>query len=148
MPDPQRNAEAFAADLEGVGFRVTLRSAPWSPDYLAGAQSGHYQLYLFGWIADFPDPADFLDVHFGALNPQFGLRDPALFSLLRRADATVQRQVRTRLYDQASIEVMKELPMVPYVWAGSAVVFTRDVKGFVPSPIGSSAEPFAALHFG
>ena len=34
MPDPQRIAEAFASDLEQVGFDVNLQSAPWTPDYL------------------------------------------------------------------------------------------------------------------
>jgi len=148
MPDPKRNAEAFGANLEKAGFAVEFHSAPWRPDYLAGAQSGKYMVHLLGWIADFPDPANFLNVHFGAFNPQFGFKDPALFSLLTRADAEPKVPKRIALYQQASIDVMKKLPVVPYVWAGSAQAFTSNVKGFVPSPIGSSAEPFADLHYG
>src|SRR5919197_1229074 len=66
MPDPKRNFEAFAASLEKSGFNVVPHSAPWRPDYRAGVQAGKHQLFLFGWIADFGDPADFLNVHFGS----------------------------------------------------------------------------------
>jgi peptide/nickel transport system substrate-binding protein len=148
MPDPKRNAEAFGANLEKAGFSVTFHSAPWRPDYLGGSQAGKYEVYLLGWIADFPDPANFLNVHFGAVNPQFGFNDPKLFTLLQQADAQSDVDKRIALYQEAGIDVMKSLPMVPYVWAGSTVAFTSNVKGFVPSPIGSSAEPFSVLHYG
>jgi peptide/nickel transport system substrate-binding protein len=148
MPDPKRNAEAFGANLEKAGFAVEFKSAPWRPDYLASTQAGKAQVYLLGWIADFPDPANFLNVHFGAFNTQFGFRDAKLFSLLTKADAEPNTKKRAALYAQANIYVMKTLPVVPYVWAGSAQAFTSNVKGFVPSPIGSSAEPFADLHYG
>ena len=82
MPDPQRNAEAFAASLEKSGFKVTFHSAPWRPDYLGSVQSGKAQLYLLGWTGDFGDPANFLNVHFGASNDQFGFNNPTLFNLL------------------------------------------------------------------
>src|SRR5207245_186066 len=87
MPNPQNNFEAFSADLEKAGFKVTPHSAPWRPDYRAGVQAGKDQLFLFGWIADFGDPDDFLNVHFGGKLPQFGFDNPSLFSLLAKADA-------------------------------------------------------------
>lgn len=148
MPDPKRNAEAFGASLERAGFDVEFKSSPWRPDYLAGAQAGRYQLYLLGWIADFPDPANFLNVHFGAFNSQFGFRNQALFSLLQRADAEPNVDARIALYQQASRRVMRLLPMVPYAWAGSALALRRDVRGYVPSPIGPVNEPFARVTVG
>jgi peptide/nickel transport system substrate-binding protein len=148
MPKPQNNFEAFAADMSKAGFNVQSHSAPWRPDYRAGVQAGKDQLFLFGWIADFGDPADFLNVHFGAHTPQFGFDNPSLFNLLAKADAEPNAAKRTALYQQASIQVMKFLPVIPYVWAGSGIAFDKNVKGFVPGPIGPVNEPFANLYYG
>jgi peptide/nickel transport system substrate-binding protein len=145
MPDPKRNAEAFGASLEKSGFKVTFHSAPWRPDYLGSVQIGKAELYLLGWTGDFGDPANFLNVHFGAPNDQFGFNNPALFNLLRRADSEPNLAKRAQLYQQASILVMKYLPMVPYVHTRPALAFQKRVLGYTPSPV--SLEPFAPVHF-
>jgi len=146
MPDPKRNAEAFGASLEKSGFKVTFHSAPWRPDYLGSVQTGKAQLFLLGWTGDFGDPANFLNVHFGAPNNQFGFNNAALFSLLARADAETDLAKRTKLYEQASILVMKFLPMVPYVHSSPALALQQKVKGYVPSPV--SLEPFSTVFYG
>jgi peptide/nickel transport system substrate-binding protein len=148
MPNPANNFQAFSANLAAAGFEVTPHSAPWRPDYRAGVQAGKDQLFLFGWIADFGDPADFLNVLFGSHTPQFGFDNPALFSLLAKADSETDVDRRIALYEKASIQVMRFLPMIPYVWAGSGIAFDSHVKGFVPGPIGPVNEPFANLFYG
>jgi len=145
MPDPARNFQAFQASLEKSGFSVTPHSAPWRPDYRAGVQAGKDQAFLFGWIADFGDPADFLNVHFGSQTAQFGFSNPSLFALLAKADAEPNYEKRVALYQQASVAVMKFVPVVPYVWASSAVAVKSNVKGYVTGPIGPVNEPFANI---
>ena len=146
MPDPKSNAEAFGQSLEQSGFKVTFHSAPWRPDYLAQVQSGKAELYLLGWTGDFGDPADFLNVHFGAVNPQFGFNNPQLFSLLKRADAETNLAKRAELYQKASIMVMTYLPMIPYVHSTPALAFQKSVDGYKPSPV--SLEPFSTVYYG
>ena len=148
MPDPSRNFQAFQQSLQQSGFQVVPHSAPWRPDYRAGVQAGNYQVFLFGWIADFADPADFLNVHFGSQTPQFGFTNPSLFKLLAKADAEPNYEKRVALYQAAGIQVMKFLPVVPYVWASSAVAVDKNVKGYVPGPIGPVNEPFANVSIG
>jgi len=148
MPDPQRNFEAFAASLNKAGFQVVPHSAPWRPDYRAGVQAGKDQLFLFGWNPDFIDPANYLNVHFGVQEAQFGFNNPSLFSLLAKADAEPDAAKRAALYQQASVQVMKFLPVVPYVWAAGAIAIDSNIKGFVPSPVGTVNESMAALSFG
>jgi peptide/nickel transport system substrate-binding protein len=145
MPDPKRNAEAFGASLEKSGFKVTFHSAPWRPDYLGSVQSGKAELYLLGWTGDFGDPSNFLNVHFGAQNDQFGFTNAALFNLLTRADAEPNLAKRAALYQQASILVMKFLPMVPYVHTKPALAFQKRVNGYTASPV--SLEPFSTVFF-
>jgi peptide/nickel transport system substrate-binding protein len=149
MPDPQRNAQAFAASLDKSGFSVNLVTAPWRPDYLGNATNGKYQLFLLGWIADYFDPQDFLNVHFGSAIPEFGLNDPKLFAALAKADAEPDLAKRAKMYQQASIEVMKTLPVVPYVWAsGGTLAMQKNVLGYVPGPIGPVNEPWSLVYFG
>jgi peptide/nickel transport system substrate-binding protein len=146
MPDPSSNAQAFANSLDNSGFQVTLHSAPWRPDYLAGAQSGEYPVFLLGWTGDFGDPANFLNVHFGAYSDLFGFTNKSLFSLLTRADEESNLAKRTQLYQKASVAVMKYLPMVPYVHSQPALAFKKNVDGYKPSPV--SLESFATVYYG
>jgi len=145
MPDPQREFQAMQANLNSAGFKVVPHSAPWRPDYLGGTQSGKYQIYLLGWIADYYDPQDFLNVHFGSQTPLFGFNNPKLFSMLGKADAEPNPALRTSEYQQASIAVMKYLPMVPVAWGSSALALDSNIKGYVPGPIGPINEPWAKL---
>ena len=147
MPDPQRIFQAFQSTLNNSGFKVVPHSAPWRPDYLGGTQSGKYQVYMLGWIADYYDPQDFLNVHFGSQTPLFGFNNPKLFAMLAKADAEPNPALRTADYQQASIAVMKFLPMVPYAWGSSALALNKNVLGYVPGPIGPVNEPWAALHY-
>ncbi len=125
---------------------MTFHSAPWRPDYLGTVQSGKAQVYLLGWTGDFGDPANFLNVHFGAYNDQFGFTNPSLFSLLTKADQETNLEKRQALYQQASIAVMKFLPVVPYVHSSPALAFQKNVLGYKPSPV--SLEPFSTVYYG
>ena len=118
----------------------------WRPDYLGNVQSGKAQVFLLGWTGDFGDPANFLNVHFGSKTDQFGFDNPKLFDLLTRADSETNIAKRTALYQQASIDVMKFLPVVPYVHSKPALAFQKNVQGYVASPV--SLESFATVSYG
>ena len=48
----------------------------------------------------------------------------------------------------AGRDVEKFVPVVPYVWASSAVAVKSNVKGYVTGPIGPVNEPFANVRVG
>ena len=147
MPDPRSNFDAFAASLERSGFEVVPHSLPWAPDYIQAFTGGKMQLYLSGWIADYPDPDNFFGSHFRSYLPQFGFRNRQLFALVARADAEPNLAKRARLYEQASRLVMKLLPIVPYANFKFAVALRRNVTGLVPNPFGPINESFATVTF-
>jgi peptide/nickel transport system substrate-binding protein len=147
MLDPKRNFERFAANLERAGFQVVPHSAPWAPDYIRTFVSGKAQLYLGGWIADYPDPANFFDSHFAGYEPQFALRDRKLFGLVRTAGGEPNLTRRARLYEQASRRVMQLLPVVPYVYFKFPLALRRNVTGYVTDPSGPINESFARVGF-
>jgi peptide/nickel transport system substrate-binding protein len=148
MPDPKRNFEAFAADLNAAGFKVTPRSAPWSPDYTDLVDAGRAQIYLIGWIADFADPDNFIGTFFQDPGPDWGFENKEISDLLDRAEEETDLEQRTQLYQQANRAIMEFLPGLPYVHAKAALAFQSSVEGYVPSPVGVGGESFASVSLG
>jgi peptide/nickel transport system substrate-binding protein len=135
MPDPAANFQAFKADLEKAGFKVTPKSAPWSPDYLNAIQGGQAPVYLFGWTGDFGDADNFLGTFFQGFSEQWGFRNQEIFTTLTNAERETDPAKRVELYKQANEQVMQFLPGVPYAHTGPFLVLTKNVQGYVPSPV-------------
>ena len=149
MPDPKRNFEAFAADLNAAGFKVVPKTAPWRPDYVARVNDGTAgHLNLIGWIADFADPDNFIGTFFQAPNNQWGFENAEIHDLLNRAEEEADPATRETLYQDANRKIMEFVPGVPYVHAKSALAFQSDVSGYVPSPVGVGGESFAGVAIG
>ncbi len=143
MPNPQANAEAFAAQLNEAGFAVELVSATWSPDYLGAAQNGEYAAYLLGWTGDFGDPDNFVGTFFQSADPQWGFDNQEIFDKLDEAEAETDVAARTALYEEANRMIADFLPGVPYVHTKPALAFAANVTGYTPSPV--SLEPFSLV---
>jgi len=149
MPDPKRNFEAFAAQLNAAGFRVVPRTAPWRPDYVSRVNEGNAgHLNLIGWIADFADPDNFIGTFFQSPSAQFGLDDQEIHDLLDQAESEPDQAEREQLYMQANRLIMTNIPGVPYVHATAALAFDANITGFVPSPVGVGGEAFATVEAG
>jgi peptide/nickel transport system substrate-binding protein len=135
MPDPAKNFQLIQADLQAAGFKVTPKSAPWSPDYLDAVNSGGPAMYLYGWTGDFGDPDNFLGTFFQAKSAQWGFTNPEIFTLLDQAEAETDEAERTSLYQEANRKVMDFLPGVPYVHTQPAIALKEGVSGLTPSPV-------------
>jgi len=146
MPDPQANFEAMRADLEAAGFVINPISAPWSPDYLSGVETGQYDLYLFGWTGDFGDPDNFVGTFFQEPSAQFGFDSPELFAALDEAEQETDEDARVGLYEEINVQIMDFLPGLPYVHTQPALAFEAEVEGYQPSPV--TLEPFADVTVG
>jgi peptide/nickel transport system substrate-binding protein len=141
MPDPKRNFEAFSASLTQAGFQVTAHSAPWRPDYVKHVNEGTAgDLNLIGWTGDFGDPDNFIGTFFQTYSPQFGFRNNAIFNILSKAEREKSVKKRIALYKSANNLIMKYLPAVPYAHSQPALGFSKSVRGYVPSPVGT--DPF------
>ena len=146
MPDPKRNFEAFKASLEKSGFKVTPKTAPWSPDYLGNVDEGNTQVYLLGWTGDFGDADNFVGTFFQNAQPAWGFENQEIFDLLDQAETETDPDARIALYQDANRAIMDFLPGVPYVHTSPALAFRADVQGYVPSPV--SLESFAPVTIG
>ena len=149
MPDPKRNFEAMAADLNAAGFKVTARSAPWQPDYVARVNAGTAgHLNLIGWIADFADADNFIGTFFQAPSDRYGFENPEIHNLLNEAEEEADPAKREQLYQEANRKIMAFLPAVPYAHNSAAIALDSNIQGFVPSPVGVGGESFATVEAG
>lgn len=140
--DTEGIASAFKADLEAVGFQVTLKPLPVQPDYLAAVTSGTTQLSLLTAYGDRSDPDSFLG-HLKRPSPIFGFDDPPLFDLLARAEAEPDQARRQPLYEEANRLVMELLPAVPYVHVPVYIALSKKVHGHAHAPV--PWDPYALI---
>jgi peptide/nickel transport system substrate-binding protein len=145
MPDPVRNFQAFAENLNQAGFRIEPRAAPWSPDYLGLVDEGRCPLYLLGWTGDFADPDNFIGTFFQTPQPAWGFDNQEIFDILDEAEVETDPAAREQLYQEANRLIMDFLPGVPYAHSEPALAFTANVQGYQPSPV--SLEPFSLVFF-
>ena len=143
MPDPKRNFEAFKASLEESGFKVTAKTAPWSPDYLGAVDEGNAQVYLLGWTGDYGDADNFIGTFFQTPQKAWGFDNPDIHNILDQAEQETDPATREQLYQEANRMIMDFLPGVPYVNTEPALAFAPGVTGYVPSPV--SLESFATV---
>jgi peptide/nickel transport system substrate-binding protein len=143
MPDPQRIAEAFASDLEQVGFDVNLQSAPWTPDYLDLVLTRGAAIHLLGQTGDFGDPETFVGTFFRTESPQWAFDNPELRQALEDGLRITDQDERTAAYEEINRTIMDFLPGVPFAHSTSNLAFQANVQGFVPSPV--TTEQFSTV---
>ena len=93
---------------------------------------------MLGWIADYPDPHNFLDILFytGSENNIFEYSNPTLNAALDQAAIEQDKAVRLDMYRQAEQLVIDEAPCLP-LWHGTNYILVKpDVKGYKLSPLG------------
>ena len=139
-PNPDRVGEAVQANLATVGIQAEIVIYDWGI-YLDRVFAGEADLFLLGWMADYPDATNFLDSFFGVgSDDSLGSKFPELIKLLQDASSTTDEAARQTLYDQANQFIHDQIPAVPVVHNSSALAFRTDVKDIKPSPL--SVESF------
>jgi oligopeptide transport system substrate-binding protein len=121
--------EALAVEVD---LHTVVPSDP--PDDL-----NRWQLLFQGWVADVPDPDNFLR-HSGVLGTlrKADWRDPELDALLERAAHTPDRAVRMAMYRQADRRLVAEQALVvPLGYGGTKELRQPWVSGERPNKMGS-----------
>jgi oligopeptide transport system substrate-binding protein len=63
-PEAIQPAQAFAADMAQIGIEVEIRTNTWS-EFLRKLDEGSMQVFGLGWVLDYPDPENFLQLLYG-----------------------------------------------------------------------------------
>jgi len=95
-------------------------------------------LFDYGWVADYPDAHDFLDVlfHSGADNNKGKYRNPQVDALLDNARVELDAQKRTQMYQQAEKMLVDDAAAIPLQFGKSYTLVKPYVKGLSSTPLG------------
>lgn len=120
-----------------LGVEVTVRQL--EPDafvYSPPEEKDH--LFNSGWIADYPDPQDFLELLFrtGQHNNTGGYSNPRIDSVLDRAAVEPDQGTRLRLYQEIEQALVDDAAVLPLFFTRTYVVVKPHVKGYEQSPLG------------
>ncbi len=153
LPQPSRAAALLAQQLAEIGLEVEVERSTGAEDLERRIASGEFDLCLGGWIADTPDPADFLEALLSSeAVPGLGRdmanqanfsrwRWPAADEVLERLRASQDEHDRVRLLR----DVAEQVPVLPLLYGPATAVHSWRLEGFTLSPIGEPS--FAAMGF-
>jgi ABC-type oligopeptide transport system substrate-binding subunit len=133
-----RVAEALAAMYADVlGVEVEIQQVEWG-DFLRDINQGAYQMFFLGWSADYPDPQDFLDIHFHSASDgnSTGYSNSEVDALLEQARVEQDEERRFGLYRQAETIIVQDAPWIPLYHGVQYELVKPYVKGLVITPQG------------
>ena len=103
---------------------------------LSVEETAWYQLFSLGWMADYPDPQDFLDVLFYSQseNNHTQYANARVDHLLEQARVEADRETRLDLYRQTEKIILSEAPWVPLWYGREYLLVNHRVRGVSQSP--------------
>jgi oligopeptide transport system substrate-binding protein len=123
-----------------LGLNVQPKTVSKFSVLLAGVESGTYGAFAIGWIADYPDPQDFLSLQF-MTNSEYNFShvppNAGLDSLFTKADTDQNPTTRMQEYNQAEQEVVNLVPWIPYAQEKVTWRLRPWVYGFALNAVGS-----------
>ena len=95
--------------------------------FLRDLHKRRFQMFDIGWIADYPDPENFLDIlfHSESSNNHTNYSNPQVDSLLEQARTETDEAVRFRLYNQAEQMIVDDAPWVPLWYSGERYLLVK-----------------------
>jgi peptide/nickel transport system substrate-binding protein/oligopeptide transport system substrate-binding protein len=145
----QRIAEVLQAQLKDVGIALELRRLDWAA-HIKLVDEGSAGFFRQGWIADYPDPENFLTVLFhsrnaGAAGNTSRYRNDRLDRLFDEADAMPGGPGRFKRYAEAEQVIVDEAVWVSLYHYTSRALIKPYVKGLERSAQSTAPEFLAPL---
>jgi oligopeptide transport system substrate-binding protein len=115
---------------EALNIDITITNQEWKV-YLDSVTQMDFQIARRGWIGDYVDPNNFLDLYLaGGGNNNTGYADPRFDELiLDKAPQAKTKEERFALFFEAETMMMEEMPIIPIYTYTSKHLIHPSVKG-------------------
>jgi oligopeptide transport system substrate-binding protein len=115
-----------------LGVDVQVEVVDWGP-YLNGLDNQAYQMFSLGWIGDYPDPQNFLDLlfHTDSAYNHGAYSNPAVDELLEAARTEQDHDARMVLYQQAEQLLVEDAAWIPIYHSNGYYLVKPYVKDLV-----------------
>jgi oligopeptide transport system substrate-binding protein len=120
-----------------LGLNIDVIVAEW-PLFSSKLTSRSMPAFVLSWIADYPDPSNFIDsmFHSGSPDNYIGYSNPDVDNLLDQAAVEADEAARTTLYLEAQQIVVDDAVLIPLYHDVSHMLVKSHVQGLVVSPAG------------
>ena len=143
LSDPVRVGESLVETFGELGIAVDVVPTRDAAHYFQQIAAGATDLYLSGWAADTPDPADFLDGvlasrsiprpgHLSGHGNLARYSSPAMDAALDRYRADPEEASWGAVLDL----LREDVPLLPLQYGAAVLAHAWRVRNFTPSPFG------------
>ena len=121
---------------ENLGVSVELQQVEYAT-YLRELRNDTFQFFSAGWIADYPDPENFLDKLFHSESQQneLGYHNEEVDELLNQARTEQDQELRFSLYQEVERQIIDEAVVIPLWWPKSIILVKPYVQNYLQTPI-------------
>ena len=129
--------EVIIQAWENLGLRVEIQQTEYAT-FLQDVHENRFQMFQFGWIADYPDPQNFLDIlfHSESENNHTNYSNPEVDALLEQARVEPDQDTRYQLYNRIETMILADAPWVPTWNRGEGHALIKpNVKGYLLNPL-------------
>jgi len=142
-PGHKEIAVAIQSYWQKLGLHVTLKQQDWPQflQFLGPPPNKAVDVYRNGWIADYPDSINFLNLfECKSGNNNTNYCNPKYDALVKQAEATPDTNQRYQLYKQ--LEAMLDgpngdMPIMPIYWYTYTLLVKPNVQGMSINPMDS-----------
>ncbi len=129
--------EAIVADWKkNLGIEVKIQQAE-SGTFFGDIDQGRYQMFHLGWIMDYPDPEDILDILFYSKSKQNNSRyaNDVIDQKLVQARTERDTEKRLAIYRDVEQSLLKDAVWMPMFFDTTHALIKPYVKNFEFSPV-------------
>ncbi len=122
---------------QNLGVEVDIRQLE-PQRFLYNLKAEKDEMFLMGWVADYPHPQDFLEILFrsGADSNYGEYSNAGIDALLQQANVETDIERSLELYRQAEEMLVQDVACLP-LWFGKSYVLTKPyVEGYYQNPMG------------
>jgi oligopeptide transport system substrate-binding protein len=122
---------------ENLGVEISVRQME-TDKFLYNLKEEKDEIFVTGWVADYPDPHNFLDILFytGSEGNFSEYSNPTVDTLLDQAAVEQNENVRLSMYRQAEQIIVDDAPCLPLFHGNNYILVEPYVKGYELSPLG------------
>lgn len=142
LPDPRGVAESIAAQLGKVGVAVTVESSASANEFFDAVRRGNHDLILSGYIAETPDPLDFLAALLSSRRiPRPELKMASTTNMSSFTDREMDKRLIAAQQDERAMQGVLELfeeqrPYLPLMYGANVAVHSWRIRNFELDPRG------------
>jgi oligopeptide transport system substrate-binding protein len=132
-----------------LNIDITIANQEWKV-YLNSVSQREFQVARRGWIGDYVDPNNFLDLFItdGGNNNTGYANDIYDEIILERAPKAKTREARYGLFNEAETMMMNDMPIIPIYTYTSKHLIHPSVEGIYPNLMDSLNLKYVTLHPG